>query len=299
VLGYCFNCLAKSHLASACTSPHRCRFCQRKHNTLLHVSRKPRRPQPAPEAAPVTVVIATDARQVIEARNAAANADNDDVLSLAASDLSNNDNNNNNNNNNNSNNNGHNNSDNNNSAPPSANASQRPIPLPRSNVPPRSSANARPTAAPRAAPTAPPAIVVRPNNAPTNAPQPHASRHPNALRHPAGSRCQRAPHRQNMPRRKRAPHLQYMPRLQNAQQSPNVPRRYNTPRCHNKPRVSSAQQPRHQAGVNPNMRHARRLRRLLSHPNNLNTAAATQPLRAATQLLEGAFASLCDVFCRT
>jgi len=76
---------------------------------------------------------------------------------------------------------------------------------------------------------------------------------------------------------------------------PNVPRLQNVQQRSNMPRVSYAQQPRHQAGANP-LRYVRQLRRPLSYSNNPTTAAATQPLRAATQLLEGAFASLCDVF---
>ncbi|XP_075144867.1 uncharacterized protein LOC142241316 isoform X2 [Haematobia irritans] len=41
-LGYCVNCLARSHRTYECTSEIACRHCREEHHTLLHIAALPR-----------------------------------------------------------------------------------------------------------------------------------------------------------------------------------------------------------------------------------------------------------------
>lgn len=43
--GYCFNCLAHSHLVKNCTSRDRCKVCRDEHHTLLHREHQRVRPK--------------------------------------------------------------------------------------------------------------------------------------------------------------------------------------------------------------------------------------------------------------
>ncbi|XP_037819298.1 uncharacterized protein LOC119608827 isoform X2 [Lucilia sericata] len=46
-LGYCLNCLARSHKIMSCTSLATCKICDKLHHTLLHASQQRHRPLPS------------------------------------------------------------------------------------------------------------------------------------------------------------------------------------------------------------------------------------------------------------
>lgn len=122
-LGYCTNCLAKSHKRFNCTSKIRCHLCKRKHHTMLHFNKATAKDKPhgngarnvkaelistnqkastkakrATKSNSVSSSLpSTDAREIIKAkssRRSPSNSNASSTLSLSTSSISNGSNNN-------------------------------------------------------------------------------------------------------------------------------------------------------------------------------------------------------------